>query len=163
MSGLVTAKELREKRANLAKQAQELLDRATAEKRELNAEESVSFDKFHGEIESLRGQVERIEKLGSIGDVVYGAVGSGSFQYVAANEKTWKGSGIESDVLSRTAKAKQTIKQAGERLVKRQQRRTSLRGRCTHDGRNSPAGRRPPPRARSGRHASAANCRRAGP
>lgn len=66
MSGLVSAKELREKRANLAKQAQELLDRASSEKRELTTEESVSFDKFHGEIESLRGQVERIEKHESV-------------------------------------------------------------------------------------------------
>ncbi len=56
------AKKLREKRAALAGQAKELLDRAEKESRELNAEETVSFDKIHGEIEELRTQVERVER-----------------------------------------------------------------------------------------------------
>lgn len=59
---LVTAKALREKRANLAKQAQELVDRAAAESRGLTAEENTTFDKYHVEIEEIRGQYERIEK-----------------------------------------------------------------------------------------------------
>ena len=58
----VLAKKLREKRATLAEQAKALLDTAEKENRELNAEETVSFDKIHGEIEELRGQVERIER-----------------------------------------------------------------------------------------------------
>jgi HK97 family phage major capsid protein len=59
---MLKAKELREKRANLATQAQAIIDLADTEKRELTAEETVSFDKFHKEIEDLRGQVERIER-----------------------------------------------------------------------------------------------------
>ena len=59
---MLKAKELREKRANLASQAQAIIDLADKEKRELTAEETVSFDKFHTEIEELRGQVERIER-----------------------------------------------------------------------------------------------------
>jgi len=56
------AKKLREKRVTLADQAKALLDTAEKESRDLNAEETVSFDKIHGEIEELRGQVERIER-----------------------------------------------------------------------------------------------------
>jgi len=59
---MLKAKELREKRANLASQAQAIIDLADKEKRELTAEETVTFDKFHTEIEELRGQVERLER-----------------------------------------------------------------------------------------------------
>jgi HK97 family phage major capsid protein len=56
------SKKLREKRATLATQARELLDKAEKENRGLNTEETVSFDKIHGEIEELRVQVEKAEK-----------------------------------------------------------------------------------------------------
>lgn len=56
------SKKLREKRANLASQANELLTKAEKENRELNAEESASFDKIHAEIEELRAQVDRAER-----------------------------------------------------------------------------------------------------
>lgn len=58
----MTAKELREKRMNLANQAKEILDKAQKEGRELNAEETKSFDAIHADIESLGKQVERIER-----------------------------------------------------------------------------------------------------
>jgi HK97 family phage major capsid protein len=63
---LVTAKALREQRANLAKQAQDVLDKAHAESRNLTAEENQTFDKYHEEMESIRGQYERIEKQETI-------------------------------------------------------------------------------------------------
>jgi HK97 family phage major capsid protein len=62
MSGLVTAKALREKRANLGKEAQAIIDKAETEKRDLSAEEKVSFDKIHTDIEEMRTDVERLEK-----------------------------------------------------------------------------------------------------
>lgn len=58
---LNTAKALREKRANLASQAQAIVDAAEKENRELTAEENVSFDKFHEEITSLRGRIDAME------------------------------------------------------------------------------------------------------
>ncbi len=59
---LVTAKALREQRANLAKQAEAVLDKARAEERHLTTEEQQTFDKFHTECESIRENYERIEK-----------------------------------------------------------------------------------------------------
>ncbi len=55
-------KELREKRANLANQARELLDKASAEKRDLTAEESTQFDKIHTDIDELKRQIDRTEQ-----------------------------------------------------------------------------------------------------
>ncbi len=63
---LVTAKALREQRANLATQAQAIIDTATAEQRNLTTEENTTFDRYHDEMESLRGQYERIERQETI-------------------------------------------------------------------------------------------------
>jgi hypothetical protein len=46
---LATAKDIRAKRANIAEQANALLETAGKEKRELNAEEQVSFETMHGD------------------------------------------------------------------------------------------------------------------
>lgn len=62
----MTAMELRAKRANLAEQSKGILDRASAEKRDLNSEEQVSFDKIHDEITRLAADVERIERQESV-------------------------------------------------------------------------------------------------
>src|SRR5690606_29331941 len=62
MSGLLTAKELREKRANLFQQADEILNRAREEKRELTDEERQTFDQIHNEIERLGEEARRIER-----------------------------------------------------------------------------------------------------
>ncbi|MDD5486689.1 MAG: hypothetical protein PHW65_03965, partial [Dehalococcoidales bacterium] len=58
----MTIKEMREKRATLAEQARVLLDKATEEKRDLTAEESTQFDKIHGDIDSLKGQIDKAER-----------------------------------------------------------------------------------------------------
>lgn len=62
MPGISTAKELRAKRANLAEQARELLDKASSENRELNQEETQTFDRIHADIEKMGKDVERIER-----------------------------------------------------------------------------------------------------
>lgn len=61
MSGLNTAKALREKRANLGTQAQAIIDGAEKENRELTGEEKVSFDKIHADIEGMKADVDRLE------------------------------------------------------------------------------------------------------
>jgi HK97 family phage major capsid protein len=55
-------KELREKRANLNKQATGILDKAEEEKRELTTEEGNQFDALHVEIKQLKTKIERIEQ-----------------------------------------------------------------------------------------------------
>ncbi|GAH36347.1 unnamed protein product, partial [marine sediment metagenome] len=55
----MTAKEMREKRAALAKQARVILDKADAEKRVTTAEEREKFDGLMGEMEDLRTKIER--------------------------------------------------------------------------------------------------------
>src|SRR5690606_36291431 len=62
MPGLLTAKELREKRANLFQQADEILTRARQEGRELTSEEREQFDRFHAEIDRLSEEARRIER-----------------------------------------------------------------------------------------------------
>jgi len=59
---LVTAKALREQRANLVTQAQAIVDTAAAEQRNMSDEEIQRFDKFHDECEALKAQYERIER-----------------------------------------------------------------------------------------------------
>src|SRR5690349_5913754 len=54
---------LMEKRKNIHEQMKALLDKAGAEKRDLTAEEQGSFDKMNGDMESLRGQVEKLGKF----------------------------------------------------------------------------------------------------
>lgn len=58
----MTAKELREKRANLINQAGELLKRADGESRNLTAEENTQWEKLHAEADQLKVQFERMER-----------------------------------------------------------------------------------------------------
>src|SRR5690606_850633 len=62
MPGLLTARELRERRANLFQQADEILNRAREEERELTDEERQTFDQIHNEIERLGEEARRIER-----------------------------------------------------------------------------------------------------
>lgn len=58
----MTAKELREKRANLINQAGELLKRAESENRNMTAEEDANWQKYHADADELKVQYERMEK-----------------------------------------------------------------------------------------------------
>ena len=58
----MTAKELREKRANLINQAGELLKGADGESRNLTAEENTQWEKLHAEADQLKVQFERMER-----------------------------------------------------------------------------------------------------
>lgn len=55
--------EMREKRMNLVNQAREILDRAENEKRNPNAEEETQYNKIMADVENLRKEIEREEKL----------------------------------------------------------------------------------------------------
>lgn len=59
---LPTAKELREKRANLWTQANEVIERAASEKRERTAEENEQIDRIHDEMDTLKREIERLER-----------------------------------------------------------------------------------------------------
>ncbi len=59
---MLKIKELREKRANLNEQAKVLLQKADDEKRDMTAEEEQQFDKLHDEMNSLKGQIDRLER-----------------------------------------------------------------------------------------------------
>jgi len=59
----MTSKELREKRANLVHQMRELLDRAEEEKRELTTDEQQQWDKMDADVDDLKRQIDRVEKL----------------------------------------------------------------------------------------------------
>ncbi len=62
----MTSKQLREQRADLHNKATAILTRASGEKRNLTAEERQEFDRYHAEIESLRGDIERVERQDSL-------------------------------------------------------------------------------------------------
>lgn len=59
---LLTAKELREKRANLWTQANEVIERAASEKRDRTAEENEQIDRIHDEMDKLQREIERLER-----------------------------------------------------------------------------------------------------
>lgn len=59
---LAVAKELREKRANLWNQANEIIERAAAEGRERTAEENEQIDRIHDEMDRLQREIERLER-----------------------------------------------------------------------------------------------------
>lgn len=59
---LPTAKELREKRANLWTQANEVIERAASEKRDRTAEENEQIDRIHDEMDKLQREIERLER-----------------------------------------------------------------------------------------------------
>ncbi len=54
---------LREQRANVWEQMKALSDRATAENRDLSAEETVSYSKMEADLDALGNRIEREEKL----------------------------------------------------------------------------------------------------
>lgn len=62
----MTARQLREKRANLAEQAKEIVDRAEAEGRAMTAEEDTAFARYHDEIEALRTTIDAIERQSAL-------------------------------------------------------------------------------------------------
>lgn len=62
MSGLVTAKELREQRARSAEEARAMLDTIRGEDREFSAEERDKFDKIHEDQEALKRRIDDLEK-----------------------------------------------------------------------------------------------------
>lgn len=59
-------RELLEKRANLIKQARELVDKAEKENRDFTAEEKQSYDKLFAEADELRQRAERLEAQAKI-------------------------------------------------------------------------------------------------
>lgn len=59
---LVKARELREKRANLAKQAEEIIAAPAGENGALSAEQRATFDKIHADIDAMKGDIDRIEQ-----------------------------------------------------------------------------------------------------
>lgn len=60
------AKELRQKRANLWTQANDIITRASEEKRELTAEERQQVDNLHNEMDVLLEEAERLERHASL-------------------------------------------------------------------------------------------------
>lgn len=70
------SKILREKRANLAEQSKEILERAEKEGRALTSEETVQFDKIHTEINELGAQVERSERQATLDKELAASAGS---------------------------------------------------------------------------------------
>lgn len=68
MSLRAQAKELRAERVTLANEAQQILDKASAEDRELTQEETEKFDRIHTDIEAKRVKIERLEKQLGIQD-----------------------------------------------------------------------------------------------
>lgn len=56
------AKELREKRANLWNQANEIIERAAEESRDMTAEETEQVDRIHDEMDKLQREIERLER-----------------------------------------------------------------------------------------------------
>lgn len=60
------ALELRQKRANLVRQAREVIERAEAEKREMTAEEEAQWKRIIDESEKLRGQIEMEERQAAL-------------------------------------------------------------------------------------------------
>jgi HK97 family phage major capsid protein len=65
-------RELRQKRANLVRQAREILDRAEQEKRSLSADEEQQYQNIMSEVENLRKQIEREEELAALEDEMRG-------------------------------------------------------------------------------------------
>lgn len=59
----MNARELRDKRAGLKVEAQTILDKATAEKRELTVEEREKFDALTAQIDALHEDIKRVERM----------------------------------------------------------------------------------------------------
>lgn len=63
-----SVKALREKRAALAKQANDILSKATNEKRSLTAEESAQFDAIHADVDALKNTIDAIDRQAAVDD-----------------------------------------------------------------------------------------------
>lgn len=63
---IAKVQELRNKRAGLVKEARGILERETSEKRSLAADELEHYDKIMKDVDSLRSQIEREEKLAGV-------------------------------------------------------------------------------------------------
>lgn len=63
MPALLTARELREQRANLFSRMREIHSQAETENRNLNGEEQTEWDRLHAEQEALLARATRIEEL----------------------------------------------------------------------------------------------------
>lgn len=59
--------ELRDKKGNLANQADQILVKAREEGRELSAEEVVNFDNIHADIDKTQATISRVEKQDALG------------------------------------------------------------------------------------------------
>lgn len=87
--------EMREKRVNLVNQARELLDRAENENRSLHADEEQQYNKIMSDVENLRKEIEREEKLQaeehqmsqSLGTIAGGKGQPAAGQYVPTNPR----------------------------------------------------------------------------
>jgi len=58
--------ELREKRAALVAQARQILDKAEAEKRSLNAEDNQQYDRIMKEVDELKGSIDKEERMAQL-------------------------------------------------------------------------------------------------
>jgi len=71
-----TPLELRTQRARLAKQAEELLNRAEAENRDLTAEEEQQWNRIQDEIDELGRRIERLERISVLGEELRQSTGT---------------------------------------------------------------------------------------
>ena len=62
MPALVTAKNLRAQRANLAARMNEILEKPAGENNTISAEQRTEFDRLHAEQNTLKADVDRIEE-----------------------------------------------------------------------------------------------------
>lgn len=58
--------ELREKRAALVAQARQILDKAETEKRAISTEENTTYEKIMGDVDRLKGEIDREERLAAL-------------------------------------------------------------------------------------------------
>ena len=82
---LVTAKDLRGRRARLVEETKAMLAAAAAETRDLTPEETVKFDAIHADIEKLLGDVTRIERQDSLEREMATSRGALSLETTAAS------------------------------------------------------------------------------
>lgn len=83
----VKSKELREKRAPLAKQIRDLADKANTEKRDFTAEEKQTWDKINGEYNTFTRDIERAEAVERLDDDPPGDPKAGRDDYDGKKEK----------------------------------------------------------------------------
>lgn len=62
----MTIKEMQDKRAGLVVQMRLLLDKAGAEKRDLNADEQTNYSNLEREVDSLKARIEREDRLSTV-------------------------------------------------------------------------------------------------